>query len=152
MPSIPSAELSFPHYLMGINTFQQNRDRAKATPKSPKKRRAAAAAAAFSAALLVQRKFSSDFLKQPKNNSILTGQEWLNELLTGNSQRFYDAMGMHKHVFHQLLKELIAVGLHDTRYVSAEEQLAIFIHLAVTGAPQRHLEERFQRSPDTLSK
>ncbi|KIM78638.1 hypothetical protein PILCRDRAFT_11096 [Piloderma croceum F 1598] len=126
-------KLSFPHYLMGINTFQQNRDHAKATPKSPKKRRAAAA---FSAALLVQWKFSSDFLKQPKNNSILTGQEWLNELLAGNSQRFYDAMGMHKHVFHQLLKELIAVGLHDTRYVSAEEQLAIFIHLAVTGAPQ----------------
>lgn len=137
---------------MGINTFQQNRGRVVATPKSPKKRRAAAVAAVLAAAVLMQQKFSSDFIKQPKNNSKLTGQEWLNELLGGHSGRFYDAMGMNKHVFLQLLKELIAIGLHDTRYVSSEEQLAIFIYLAVTGLPQRHLEERFQRSPDTLSK
>ncbi|KZP07057.1 hypothetical protein FIBSPDRAFT_716252, partial [Athelia psychrophila] len=42
--------------------------------------------------------------------------------------------------------------LHDTRWVSAEEQLAIFMHLAVMGNAQQHLEERFQCSPYTLSK
>jgi hypothetical protein len=61
-------------------------------------------------------------------------------------------MGMNKHVFQELLHELLKVGLHDTRYVSAEEQFAIFLFLAVTGLPQRHLEECFQRSPDTISK
>jgi hypothetical protein len=61
-------------------------------------------------------------------------------------------MGMNKHVFRALLRELIRHGLHDTRHVSAEEQLAIFLYLAVTGLPQRHLEERFQRSPGTLTK
>jgi hypothetical protein len=57
-------------------------------------------------------------------------------------------MGMNKHVFWALLKELIKIGLHNTHYVTAEEQLAIFLYLVVTGLAQRHLEERFQQSPD----
>ena len=47
---------------------------------------------------------------------------------------------------------IIQVGLHDMRYVTSEEQLAIFLYLAVMGLAQCHMEERFQRSPDTLSK
>jgi hypothetical protein len=61
-------------------------------------------------------------------------------------------MGMNKHIFKKLLQELIQVGLHDMRYVTSEEQLAIFLYLAVMGLAQCHMEERFQRSPDTLSK
>lgn len=121
-------------------------------PNSPRKRRAAAIATAFAVAAIIQRRFSADFIKTAKNTSKLSGQEWVEELLDGHSKRFYNALGMNKHVFRQLLQELIEAGLHDTRYVTAEEQLAIFLHLAVTGLAQRHLEERFQRSPDTISK
>ncbi|KAG1879749.1 hypothetical protein F4604DRAFT_1579098, partial [Suillus subluteus] len=52
--------------------------------------------------------------KTPKNTSKLTGQQWLNELLVGHPQHFYDAMRMNKHVFQALLHELIKHGLHDT--------------------------------------
>ena len=131
---------------MIINTTSRN--------LAAKKKRAAAAAVtvAFVAASITQHFSTRYYNKTPKNTSKLTGQQWLNELLTGHHQRFYDAMGMNKHVFQALLHELIRRGLHDTRHVSAEEQLAIFLYLAVTGLPQRHLEERFQRSPSTLTK
>ena len=135
---------------MGIYTFHNNRD--LTTSKSAKKRHVAAVAAVLASTAFIQRKFSADFNKWAKNDSKLTGQEWLDELLIGHPKRFYASMGMHKHVFRELLRELIKVGLHDTRYVSSEEQLGIFLYLAVTGVAQRHLEERFQRSPDTISK
>ena len=136
---------------MGVNALRDNR-RYSSAPKLAKRRHAAAVAAVLASTVFIQRKFSADFNKQARNDSILTGQEWLDELLIGHPKRFYASMGMHKHVFRELLRELIKVGLHDTRYVSSEEQLAIFLYLAVTGVAQRHLEERFQRSPDTISK
>jgi hypothetical protein len=92
-----------------------------------KKQRTAAIIAALAAASLIQHRYSAHYDKTPKNTSKLTGQQWLNELLAGHPQHFYDAMGMNKHVFQALLLELIKHGLHDTRYVSAEEQLAIFL-------------------------
>ncbi|OAX31065.1 hypothetical protein K503DRAFT_655222, partial [Rhizopogon vinicolor AM-OR11-026] len=58
----------------------------------------------------------------------LTGQQLLNKLLAGHHQRFYDGMGMNKHVFRALVRELIRHGLRDTRHVSAEEQLVIFLY------------------------
>jgi hypothetical protein len=135
-----------------VTTTSQDSRKHLATPQSPRKRRIAAIAAVLAAAAAAQRKFVADFNKQAKNNSKLTGKGWLDELIAGHPKHFYNSMGMNKHVFAKLLEELIQVGLHDTRYVTAEEQLAIFLYLAVTGLAQRHLEEHFQRSPDTISK
>ncbi|KAJ6532635.1 hypothetical protein B0H19DRAFT_858648, partial [Mycena capillaripes] len=39
-----------------------------------------------------------------------------------------------------------------TKHVSSEEQLAIFLRIAVTGLGNREQQERFQRSGDTISK
>jgi hypothetical protein len=86
---------------------------------------------------------------QQDSKEWLKAKVWLDELLTGHSKWFYRSMGMNKHVFKQLLWELIQTGLHDTRYVTAEEQLAIFLYLAVMGLAH---EEHFQRSPNTISK
>lgn len=133
---------------MGSNNLHKNTH----LKASTKKKRGAALAAACAAAAIAQQKYSVHFDKLPKNTSRLSGQDWLKELLEGHPKHFYSAMGMNKHVFLALLEALIKVGLHDTRWVPAGEQLAIFLHLAVTGLPQRQLEERFQRSPDTLSK
>jgi hypothetical protein len=91
--------------------------------------------------------------KQPMHTSILTGQRWLEELLNGHSTRFYNQLGMKKHVFCRLLLELqVKSGLRDTRNVKAEEQLAIFVYLCRTGSSSRLLMERFQRSSDTISR
>lgn len=89
----------------------------------------------------------------PMYDSSLTGQMWMDELLAGHPQRFYNAMGMHKDVFKRLLEELKSRGgLGDTKHVSAEEQLGIFLYTAVTGLSTRHVQERFQRSPSTVTK
>ena len=62
-------------------------------------------------------------------------------------------MGMSKLLFQKLLRELQAwTGLRDSRYVKMEEQVAVFLHFCVTGATNRHLQERFQRSGDTISR
>ena len=89
----------------------------------------------------------------PMRTSMLTGRLWLNELLEGHPTRFQEQMGMVHHVFHQLSNELqMHCGLSDTKYVTADEQLAIYLHLAQTGLSSRMLQERFQRSGDTISK
>ena len=93
------------------------------------------------------------FDKVPQHTSILSGQDWIDELIAGHNGRFYNKMGIKKHVFWSLLSLLWTdTGLHDSRNVSSEEQLAIFLHYVHQGLSNRALQERFQRSPDTISK
>ena len=96
--------------LMGVNVSYTHKGHLT-TPKSLKKWRAAAVAV-FASAAFIEQKFSSDFNKLAKNDSKLTGQAWLEELLLGHPKQFYASMGMNKRVFHALLQELIKVGLH----------------------------------------
>src|ERR1700722_9954702 len=66
--------------------------------------------------------YASRFDKIPVHTSKLSGQEWMEELLNGHDERFYNEMGMHKHVFQQLLKVLAKLGgLKDSKYISAVE-------------------------------
>lgn len=92
--------------------------------------------------------------KVPKNTSILTGQAWMDELLCGeNARRFYDNMGMQKHVFVALRGEMMDAGiLGDTQWVTATEQLGMYLYTLITGLSTKKIQERFQRSPDTVSK
>ena len=93
------------------------------------------------------------FDKVPQHTSILSGQHWIDELIAGHDGRFYNKMGMEKHIFWSLLSILRRTsGLHDTKHISSEEQLAIFLHYAHRGLSNWALQERFQRSPDTISK
>ena len=60
---------------------------------------------------------------------------------------------MNRHVFKQLVQELeLTCGLVPTRYVSSEEQVAIFLRIAKSGLGNAEMQERFQRSGDTISK
>jgi len=62
-------------------------------------------------------------------------------------------MGVEKFVFWRLLFELCQqCGHWATRYVSAEEQLAIFLQIAQTGLSNSEMQEIFQWSGDTISK
>jgi hypothetical protein len=97
--------------------------------------------------------YASRFDKTPLHTSRLTGDQWVQELIDGHEERFYNEMGMRDIVFQQLLELLEREGgLRDTRYVTAREQLAIFLHYARRGLSNRALQERFQRSADTISK
>ena len=73
--------------------------------------------------------------------------------LTGHPLRFRRQMGMNRFVFRKLLRELERrTGLRPTRHVSTEEQLAIFLRIARTGLSNAEMQERFQRSGETISK
>jgi hypothetical protein len=74
------------------------------------------------------------------------------ELLHGHSERIRTELGVHKEVFHALIQELQSMGHGDSKYVTLEEQLAIFLYTSVTGLSLRHVGERFQRANGTISK
>ena len=88
----------------------------------------------------------------PMRTSILSGQMWLDELLAGHPERFKEQFGMSKGAFQSLSRELqLHSGLANRRHVTADEQLATFLYIARTGSSTRILQERFQRSPSTIS-
>ena len=103
-----------------------------------------------SLALVVQNPLSLQPI--PMRTSILSGQMWLDELLVGHPERFGEQFGMSKHTFQLLSRELqLHSGLTNRRQVTADEQLATFLYIARTGSSTRILQERFQRSPSTIS-
>ena len=91
--------------------------------------------------------------REPYHTSILTGEGWVMELLSGHPEHIYCELGVHHHVFEALILDLQEMGYDNSRCgVSLEEQLAIFLYASVTGLTIRHLGERFQRSNETISR
>lgn len=88
---------------------------------------------------------------EPYYTSILTGEGWVKELLAGHPKRIRCELGVHHHVFLELIRELRQLGHDRSKDVSLEEQLAIFLYISVTGITVRHAGERFQRSNETIS-
>ena len=60
-------------------------------------------------------------------------------------------LGVYHHVFYAIIDELHELGHSDSKFVTLEEQLAIFLYCYVTGLTVRHLGEWFQRSNDTIT-
>jgi len=100
----------------------------------------------------IQMYSGSYYDKQPYHTSILTGLGWVNELLTGHPDHIWCELGVRHHVFHVLLSLLHDAGCHDSKFISLEEQLAIFLYASVTGLSTQHLGEQFQCSNETISK
>jgi hypothetical protein len=90
-------------------------------------------------------------IKQPHHMSILTGEAWVAELLAGHPLRILSQLGVQHHVFEALITTMRDLGLDNSRHVSLEEQLAIFLYASTTGLSTRFLGERFQRSNSTIS-
>jgi hypothetical protein len=88
----------------------------------------------------------------PKNTSILTGKAFVRELLeTDNEARFHEIARMDKQTFLKLLNLLIIEGnLRDSRKVSAEEKLMIFIQ-ALKGLKFTTITDRYQHSGSTIT-
>jgi hypothetical protein len=118
-----------------------------------KHRRRAVALLVATAAGVVTNYMTPSLFPTPMNTSVLKGMGWVRELLTGHPTQFYDAFAMPKHVFQKLVTELkLYAGLKSTKYICAEEQVALFLHMCKTGGTVRDMRERFQHSPDTISR
>ncbi|KAI6096041.1 hypothetical protein F5141DRAFT_1221143 [Pisolithus sp. B1] len=77
------------------------------------------------------------------HTSILSGG-WILELLSSHPERIRTELGVHKHVFRVLVDELQQSGYSHSKYVTLQEQLGIFLYIAVTGLTIRHIGECFQ--------
>jgi hypothetical protein len=57
--------------------------------------------------------------KEPYHTSILSGHTWVQEFVNGlgHSNQIKNELGMRKNVFHALVQELEACGLHDSKYI-----------------------------------
>ena len=63
--------------------------------------------------------------QEPYHTSILTGEGWVTELLDGHPEYICCEIGVHCHVFLELIQERWQLGHDRSKYVSLEEQLAI---------------------------
>ena len=100
-------------------------------------------------AVLVDSLFTQ--VKEPYHTSILTGEGWIIVLLSGHPNHIQCELGVSHDVFAALISELWDMGHVNSKYVSLEEQLSIFLYMSVTGLTIRHMGERFQRLNDTIS-
>ena len=101
--------------------------------------------------LNVAANIQAQYLKQPWHTSMLTGQMWVLELLGGHPECIHTELGVYTHVFYALIDELCCLGYTNSKFVTLEEQLAIFLYFSVTGLTVRYLGEWFQRSNDTIT-
>lgn len=92
------------------------------------------------------------YIRKPYHTSALSGEAWVLELLCGHPNRIHTELGVSLEVYNNLIEELRHLGYNNSRYVSLEEQLAIFLYMCVTSLTIRHVGERFQRSNDTISR
>jgi hypothetical protein len=90
--------------------------------------------------------------RTPYHTSILSGEEWVQELLSGHPRRIRTELGVYRQTFLTLVRTLQDIGIRSSRHVTIEEQVAIFLYTVVTGLSSAHVGERFQRSHSTITK
>lgn len=137
-------------------------------PVAKQNKKKVATFAAIAAAAVIVSDVASSQSRRPLMDGSFKGHHWLRELLAGmllfrlscllifnhvgRNERFRRMFGMNKKVFRSLVYELcILCGLSGSRYVSAEEKLAIFLRAAVSGGSNQELQERFMRGGATIS-
>lgn len=91
--------------------------------------------------------------KEPWHTSALSGHAWVRELIQGHPLRMLYTLGVSQEVFSSLVMELRSLcSYRDSRYISLEEQVAIFLYSCATGLSIRQIGERFQHAGETISK
>ena len=87
------------------------------------------------------------------HTSILMGAFYIRELLKGHPTRCHNIMRMESHIFQELCNHLRSTNLlQNSRGVSIEEQLDIFMYMLSRNASFRTLTDRFQHNPETIHK
>ena len=87
------------------------------------------------------------------HNSILSGESFVDELLNGHERNCFDLLRVSKGCCVNLSNELRPRGLlADSRNVTVEEQLAIFLFTIAHNESNRVMHNRFQHSGETISR
>ena len=94
---------------------------------------------------------TSMYDKTPYHTSAFMGEMWVIELLHGHPEWIQNKLGVHKHIFLSLCTDLCWYGHWDSKTMSLEEQLAIFLYTCITGISIRHVNKGFQHATDTMS-
>jgi len=71
--------------------------------------------------------------KTPYHTSSLMGEMWVLELINGHPELICNELRVHKHAFLSLCDDLWQYGHQNSKHVTLEEQLAIFLYTCVTG-------------------
>ncbi|XP_056692169.1 uncharacterized protein [Spinacia oleracea] len=102
---------------------------------------------------LISAYFYKYIYKEPCMTSILTGEMWVKEMLTGHPIRCVNAFRMEPPLFLRLCKDLSSkYGLKASCNMSIHEKVGILLYALAQGVSNRVLGERFQRSGDTISR
>ena len=91
-------------------------------------------------------------MREPYHTSALTGEAWVMELVAGHPNCIHCELGVSHEVFMELVQELQQLDHRNSKYVSLEEQLAVFLYMSVTSLMIRHVGEHFQHSNETISR
>jgi hypothetical protein len=84
-------------------------------------------------------------VNEPYHTSILTDKGWIMELLSGHPNWIQCELGVSHDIFAALISELWGMEHVNSKYVSLEEQLGIFLYMSMTGLTIRNVGEQFQR-------
>ena len=96
---------------------------------------------------------SVHFDREPCRTCPLSGKEYIAELLTSNPRRIHEVLRMPKDTFLELGNWLGQnAGLANSRKMSVEQQLAMFLAIVGHRCSNREVQERFQVSGYTVTK
>lgn len=91
--------------------------------------------------------------KVPRMTSSLTGKEWMNELLNGHEIRCFNSLRMYPNLFIELCTDLeTKYGLKSSSHMLVTEKVGMFVYILAHGVSNRHAQERFQHSGETVSR
>ena len=86
------------------------------------------------------------------HTSILNGATYVHEALTGHEVLCEWRFHMERSIFQALAQKLRENHLlQDARYISVQEQVAIFLYAVSKNATNRTLQDRFQHGADSIS-
>ncbi|RDX45604.1 hypothetical protein OH76DRAFT_1330875, partial [Lentinus brumalis] len=67
--------------------------------------------------------------KEDYHTSALSGAAWIEELKSGHPERMKSELGVSQEVFLKLLQVLQELGYKDSRYVTLDEQVGIYLYM-----------------------
>lgn len=95
---------------------------------------------------------SSRPIPRPCRTRPFSGHELVVDILRGHPNRCVDEFRMSVEVFNELRAELESNGTLRNTHISAQEKLAIFLHMVSHSASNRALSEKFQHSGESISR
>ncbi|KAF5181631.1 CAI-1 autoinducer sensor kinase/phosphatase cqsS isoform, partial [Thalictrum thalictroides] len=97
--------------------------------------------------------YKNRFNKRPYRTDPLSGKQYVNNVFEGHEDRSLDVFRMRSNVLFDLCDALRERKLlHNTRYVSVEEQVSIFLYIVGKNDSNRTVADRFQHSGETISR